>query len=99
MWISFTKLPKYNTTTGNLITYTVAEDVVSDADTTKSAKYTSTIDQTTRVITNTFNPKNLPDTTPVVLTKVWLDNGNKYEIVKYKKIAVIKEVQKIFKGT
>ena len=74
---TFTGLPKYDAN-GKEITYKVAEEAVNNTDAAKLTKYTSTIDQKTGVITNTFNTKNLPDTTPVVLTKVWLDNGNKY---------------------
>ena len=73
----FTGLPKYDA--GNLINYTVAEVAVNQDDKTKLDKYyDANVNQETKVITNTFDPSNLPDTKPVILIKIWDDSSNKY---------------------
>ncbi len=76
---TFTGLPKYEN--GKLINYTVAETAVNAEEQEKLNKYyTAEINQESKVITNKFNPSNLPDQKDVVLIKIWDDSSNKYGI-------------------
>ena len=74
-WI-FKGLPKYEA--GKLINYTVAEKAVNEEEQAKLDNYYKA-DEKNGEITNTFDPSNLPDTKPIVLTKIWDDSSNKYK--------------------
>ena len=74
-WI-FKGLPKYEA--GKLINYTVAEKAVNEEEQAKLDNYYKA-DERNGEITNTFDPSNLPDTKPIVLTKIWDDSSNKYK--------------------
>ena len=68
--VSFTGLPKYDSN-GNEITYTIAEVEVNSGD---LKFYTSSVDESTKTITNTFT---VPDEkVEIGVTKVWVDNNN-----------------------
>ncbi len=74
---TFKGLPKYEA--GKLINYTVAEKAVNEEEQVKLDNYyKANINQETKIITNKFDPSNLPDTKTVVLTKIWDDISNKY---------------------
>ena len=73
-WI-FKGLPKYKE--GKLINYTVAEKAVNADEQAKLDNYYKANEENGK-ITNTFDPSNLPDTKPVVLTKIWDDSSDKY---------------------
>ena len=74
---TFKGLPKYEA--GKLINYTVAEKAVNEEEQVKLDNYyKANINQETKIITNKFEPSNLPDTKTVVLTKIWDDSSNKY---------------------
>lgn len=74
---TFKGLPKYEA--GKLINYTVAEKAVNEEEQVKLDNYyKANINQETKIITNKFDPSNLPDTKTVVLTKIWDDSSNKY---------------------
>ena len=67
---TFKDLPVYDEA-GNRITYTIDEAVANNDDQTKLGLYVKTIDQAKGIITNTFDPSKLTDTTEVSATKVW----------------------------
>ena len=65
---TFTDLPVYDKA-GNRITYTIDEVAVNAEDQAKLGLYNKSIEN--GVITNTFDPSKLTDTTEVSATKVW----------------------------
>ena len=65
---TFTGLPVYDKA-GNRITYTIDEVVANAEDQSKLGLYNKSIEN--GVITNTFDPSKLTDTTEVSATKVW----------------------------
>ena len=84
---TFKDLPVYDKT-GNKITYTIDEAVANNDDQTKLGLYVKTIDQAKGIITNTFDPSKLTDTTEVSATKVWANMNS--DAAKANKLTSIK---------